>query len=65
MPRKNPAAVALARRRWASATEADREQVRHNGRAGGRPRSDAPRCPCGAMTARRAETRRHKCEVPA
>jgi len=28
---------------------------------GGRPRSDKPRCPCGAMTAKRAATRRHKC----
>lgn len=28
----------------------------------GRPRSDAPRCPCGAMTAKRAAARAHKCE---
>lgn len=27
----------------------------------GRKRSDAPRCPCGAMTAARAKARGHKC----
>ena len=26
-------------------------------RGGGRPRSTAPRCPCGAMTLKRAEAR--------
>lgn len=25
---------------------------------------DAPRCPCGAMTAKRAAARKHKCEAP-
>lgn len=31
-------------------------------RAGaGRPKSDAPRCACGEMTLKRAETRKHKC----
>jgi hypothetical protein len=32
-------------------------------RKGGRPRSAAPRCPCGKMTAARAKARRHKCET--
>jgi len=27
----------------------------------GRPRSDKPRCYCGAMTRKRAEARGHKC----
>jgi hypothetical protein len=31
-------------------------------KGGGRPRSTAPRCPCGEMTARRAAARRHLCE---
>lgn len=30
----------------------------------GRPRTDAPRCPCGAMTAKRAAARKHRCEAP-
>ncbi len=30
-------------------------------KAGGRPRSAKPRCPCGLMTKTRAEARRHKC----
>jgi len=30
-------------------------------RAGGRPRSNAKRCPCGEMTAKRAKARAHKC----
>lgn len=30
---------------------------------GGRPKSDAPRCPCGEMTLKRAEARKHKCEA--
>lgn len=30
-------------------------------RAGGRPRSNKARCPCGAMTAKRAKARAHKC----
>jgi hypothetical protein len=29
--------------------------------AGGRPRSRQKRCACGAMTAKRAKTRGHKC----
>jgi hypothetical protein len=34
-------------------------------RAGGRPRTDQPRCPCGAMTAKRAKARGHRCEAKA
>ena len=48
---KNPAAVAL--------------QALRKNRRGGRPRSTAPRCACGAMTARRAAARAHKCLVTA
>ena len=40
-------ALSAARKRW----------------AGGRPRSDAPRCPCGAMTLKRAKARAHKCQA--
>lgn len=28
---------------------------------GGRPRTKAPRCPCGAMTRKRAKARGHHC----
>lgn len=31
-------------------------------RKGGRPRTDAPRCPCGKMTVKAAQVRCHKCE---
>ena len=30
---------------------------------GGRPRTEGPRCPCGEMTLRRAEARKHKCKA--
>lgn len=30
----------------------------------GRPRSNAPRCPCGAMTVRWAAARAHHCSAP-
>jgi hypothetical protein len=33
--------------------------------AGGRPRSKAPRCACGAMTAKRAAARGHVCRMGA
>lgn len=48
---KNPAAVAL--------------QALRKNRRGGRPRSADPRCACGAMTAKRAAARAHKCPVTA
>lgn len=31
--------------------------------AGGRPRSTAPRCPCGEMTLKRAQARGHTCKM--
>lgn len=36
-------------------------QAARKTRAGGRPRSAAPRCQCGAMTAARAAARGHRC----
>jgi hypothetical protein len=35
--------------------------ARRKSRAGGRPRTAGPRCPCGEMTAKRAKARYHKC----
>jgi hypothetical protein len=32
-----------------------------HGAGPGRPRSKAPRCPCGAMTRKRARARAHHC----
>lgn len=32
-------------------------------KAGGRPKMDAPRCPCGLMTVKCAKARCHKCEA--
>lgn len=32
-------------------------------RGGGRPRTKGPRCPCGAMTEKRATARAHKCLI--
>lgn len=32
-----------------------------HGAGPGRPRSEAPRCQCGAMTLKRAKARGHKC----
>ena len=40
---------------------ARKRAARKNGRLGGAPRSSAPRCNCGAMTATRAEARSHHC----
>jgi len=34
---------------------------KRNGAGPGRPRSEKPRCPCGAMTAKRAAAVRHRC----
>ena len=47
----------LGRRRWTSTGDDPREI----GKLGGRPRSKGPRCPCGAMTLKRARARGHKC----
>ena len=46
--------------RQARATAAARK-THSGGRNGGRPRSSKPRCACGAMTANRAEARKHQC----
>lgn len=35
---------------------------RGNGWPLGKPRSTSPRCPCGAMTAKRAKARGHRCK---
>ena len=58
---KNRAAQALARLRWANASDSDRNQPREAGKLGGRPRSNVPRCNCGAMTLARAIARGHRC----
>lgn len=64
--RKNPAAVALGKlggkARAAALSPEERSRIAHQaGKLGGRPRSDAPRCACGAMTLERARARGHKC----
>lgn len=53
---KTQIARALAKERWA------KPDARDPGKAGGRPRSTAPRCPCGEMTQKRALARGHKCK---
>ena len=51
-------------------TKADAQEMaaarktRNGGRNGGRPRTRKARCPCGAMTAKRAKARCHKCHAP-
>lgn len=40
-------------------------KTRSGGRNGGRPLSRKARCPCGAMTARRAKARGHRCVASA
>ena len=47
----------LGRRRWTSTGD----DPRKIGKLGGRPRSKAERCGCGAMTLKRAKARGHKC----
>lgn len=37
-------------------------KTKSGGHNGGRPRIDAPRCPCAVMTLRRAETRGRSAE---
>ena len=60
----NPAAI-LGRRRWSETGDDPREVGRLGGLAArgksGRPRSSEPRCPCGAMTLKRAVARAHHC----
>lgn len=52
------AARALGRKGGKVKSDAKTQSCRENAK---RPRSDAPRCPCGAMTAKRATARGHKC----
>jgi len=61
-PKKNAAARALGKRR---AKVLGPERLSEIGKLGGRPRSDAPRCPCGKFTAKLAKMRGHKCEASA
>lgn len=55
------AAALLGSRGGAARTQAKAQAARENGLRGGRPRSTAPRCPCGEMTLQRAKARGHKC----
>jgi hypothetical protein len=57
MPHKNPAAVALGRLGGKARAKLPPEELRRIGKLAGRPRSDAPRCSCGAMTLKRAQSR--------
>ena len=61
MTRIESAAALLGRRGGSVRSKAKAEAARENGLLGGRPRSKAPRCPCGAMTRKRARARGHKC----
>ncbi|HEX4545748.1 MAG TPA: hypothetical protein VH110_05270 [Candidatus Acidoferrum sp.] len=77
-PEKNPAAQALVALRWAKTTPEERRafaaRMAEAGWKGanrarrlktaGRPRT-ADRCPCGAMTRKRARARGHRCEEAA
>jgi hypothetical protein len=54
MPRKSKVSTAASLLSAARKTKS----IGHNG---GRSRSKAPRCPCGAMTAARAANGKHKC----
>ncbi len=58
---KRPLSEAQIKSLWASYTSGKRLHP-SGGHSGGRPRSDAPRCECGQMTAARAAQRKHKCQ---
>lgn len=62
------AARALVKARWAKTKPEERSAVATwlNAQRPAEDRRDPekPRCPCGAMTAKRAAARRHKCEAP-
>jgi hypothetical protein len=53
------AAGAMSRRRWAKVSPEERSRIAAwvSAQGGGRPRSDAKRCPCGNMTLRLAKVR--------
>jgi hypothetical protein len=62
------AALRLNRKRWAGVSPEERREharqmmaKRTPAQMGGRPRTKGPRCPCGAMTLKRARARAHKC----
>lgn len=64
-------AGAASKLRWLTKTPAERSKwaasiaaQRTPEQMGAAKRSDKPRCPCGLMTAHRAEKRRHICEAP-
>ena len=67
------AAQLLAKLRWAQKTPAQRAAfmagvaAQRSPEQMGAARRDPhkPRCPCGAMTAKRAKARAHKCVAPA
>jgi hypothetical protein len=48
-------------RKLSSSDAARALQAMRKTRKGGRPRTDAPRCQCGKMTAKRAAARSHRC----
>jgi hypothetical protein len=55
------AAALLGRRGGSVGSPAQKAAARENGKLGGRPRSKAKRCECGAMTLKRAKARGHQC----
>lgn len=61
------AARAMAQARWAKTKPEERSRVatwlNAQRTTENRRDPDKPRCPCGAMTAKRAAARRHKCEA--
>lgn len=61
MNRIDNAAALLGRRGGSARSKAKAAAARENGQLGGRPRSKAPRCQCGAMTLKRAKARGHRC----
>jgi hypothetical protein len=50
----------VLKREWARRNSLKRKTY---GAGTGRPRSNAPRCPCGEMTAKRAAARKHVCQA--
>jgi hypothetical protein len=61
---KRKTAAIIGRVGGTSRSDSKLAAARANGRLGGRPRSRAKRCPCGAMTAACAAVRCHYCEPP-
>ncbi len=61
---KRKTAATIGRVGGTSRSDSKLAAARANGRLGGRPRSRAKRCPCGAMTAACAAVRCHYCQPP-